>query len=554
MSTPISGLVNFVKQVFQLDKDWLSRITMAMIVLSLIWGILGIIDALMARIQEAVWATSSNFILTSQEYYGSITLHGVRDLFGFAVQLEIAIFAFISLRMLKIQPRLKWFMNLAFIIFNVSFMLLEGPIVLYPTFNDNYFSAGSWYYLAPLGLPNYSQYVLSPLWYVGMELLDIGTYMFVIWLIYHFYLASKSTKEKLPIFAVFALMTSLMIAIGWSGEAAANTWDLLAIAGVTGMNVIANQIAFWILGHSIVYIVWMPAVASMYYLIPLLANKPLYSDKMARIAALMYLIFSNNVPIHHLYMVNFPVSVKVMQEVLTYAVVVPSMLTFFNLWATVKGASVKVNLISLWISISFAGAIAAGVTGISNADISFNSIIHNTMWVPGHFHAMIFFSIVPAGFATLYYMVPMLTGRMWYSTKLGWLHMVGYMIGTAMIVYGFDNLGLAGLTRRAEIFPNTPVYVSSEIISAVGAFIADAATLVWLGNLVLTLLKGRTANLEGLSIGETISTVALQLNAPELNTSGLNKFPSHLVSISRAMKSEIPKIRTFLGRKKGNLS
>ncbi|MEM3213472.1 MAG: cbb3-type cytochrome c oxidase subunit I, partial [Metallosphaera sp.] len=190
MSTPISGLVNFVKQVFQLDKDWLSRITMAMIVLSLIWGILGIIDALMARIQEAVWATSSNFILTSQEYYGSITLHGVRDLFGFAVQLEIAIFAFISLRMLKIQPRLKWFMNLAFIIFNVSFMLLEGPIVLYPTFNDNYFSAGSWYYLAPLGLPNYSQYVLSPLWYVGMELLDIGTYMFVIWLIYHFYLAS----------------------------------------------------------------------------------------------------------------------------------------------------------------------------------------------------------------------------------------------------------------------------------------------------------------------------------------------------------------------------
>ncbi|MEM4146272.1 MAG: cbb3-type cytochrome c oxidase subunit I, partial [Metallosphaera sp.] len=174
MSTPISGLVNFVKQVFQLDKDWLSRITMAMIVLSLIWGILGIIDALMARIQEAVWATSSNFILTSQEYYGSITLHGVRDLFGFAVQLEIAIFAFISLRMLKIQPRLKWFMNLAFIIFNVSFMLLEGPIVLYPTFNDNYFSAGSWYYLAPLGLPNYSQYVLSPLWYVGMELLDIG--------------------------------------------------------------------------------------------------------------------------------------------------------------------------------------------------------------------------------------------------------------------------------------------------------------------------------------------------------------------------------------------
>ncbi|MFP3204223.1 MAG: cbb3-type cytochrome c oxidase subunit I [Metallosphaera yellowstonensis] len=514
MESPLYGLVNFVKQVFQLDKDWLSRITMAMIVMSLIWGMLGVIDAMMARLQEAVWGVSSSFILTSPEYYGSITLHGVRDLFGFAVQLEVAIFVFLSLRILRLEPRAKWFLNLAFVIFNISFMLLEGPIVLYPTFNDNYFSAGSWYYLAPLGLPNYSQYVMSPLWYVGMELLDIGTYMFVIWLIYHFYLASKQTKEKLPIFAVYALVTALMIALGWSGEAAANTWDLLAIVGLTRMDVIANQIAFWILGHSIVYIVWMPAIASMYYLIPLLANRPLYSDRMARIAALMYLIFSNNVPIHHLYMVNFPVSVKIMQEVLTYAVVIPSMLTFFNLWATVKGASVKLNLISLWISISFAGAIAAGVTGIANGDIAFDSIIHNTMWIPGHFHAMIFFSIVPAGFATLYYLVPMLTGRMWYSKSLGWLHMVGYMIGTTMVVFGFDDLGLGGLVRRAEVFPRIPTYVTPELIASLGAAIADAATLVWLGNLVLTLLKGRTANLEGVSLGEVVTGVAMQLEPP----------------------------------------
>jgi cytochrome c oxidase subunit 1/terminal oxidase heme-binding subunit I len=514
MESPLYGLVNFVKQVFQLDKDWLSRITMAMIVMSLIWGMLGVIDAMMARLQEAVWGVSSSFILTSPEYYGSITLHGVRDLFGFAVQLEVAIFVFLSLRILRLEPRAKWFLNLAFVIFNISFMLLEGPIVLYPTFNDNYFSAGSWYYLAPLGLPNYSQYVMSPLWYVGMELLDIGTYMFVIWLIYHFYLASKQTKEKLPIFAVYALVTALMIALGWSGEAAANTWDLLAMVGLTRMDVIANQIAFWILGHSIVYIVWMPAIASMYYLIPLLANRPLYSDRMARIAALMYLIFSNNVPIHHLYMVNFPVSVKIMQEVLTYAVVIPSMLTFFNLWATVKGASVKLNLISLWISISFAGAIAAGVTGIANGDIAFDSIIHNTMWIPGHFHAMIFFSIVPAGFATLYYLVPMLTGRMWYSKSLGWLHMVGYMIGTTMVVFGFDDLGLGGLVRRAEVFPRIPTYVTPELIASLGAAIADAATLVWLGNLVLTLLKGRTANLEGVSLGEVVTGVAMQLEPP----------------------------------------
>ncbi|MEW9492022.1 MAG: cbb3-type cytochrome c oxidase subunit I [Candidatus Aramenus sulfurataquae] len=537
MASVSKGFLNLVNALFQLDKPWLSRITMGMIVLSLVWGILGIVDALMVRIQEATWAVSASLLITSQEYYGSVALHAMRDLFGFAVQLEFAIFIFLSLRMLNLEPRAKWLLNVGFILFNTSFMLIEGPIVAYPVFNDNYFPSNSWYYLSPYGLPEYSQYVISPLWYFGWELMDIGTYIFVIWLVYHFYLATKTRKEKLPIFAVFALMTALMTGIGWSGELAANTWDILAYYGITGLNVIANQIAFGILWHSIVYIVWMPAVGALYYLIPLLANKPIYSDKMARIAALLYLIFSNNVPIHHLYMVDLPATIKILEEVLTYAVVVPSMLTFFNLWATVKGANVNINLISAWTIISFAGAIAAGVTGISNATISFDAMIHDSMWVPGHFHAMIFWSIVPAGFATLYYMIPMLTGRMWHSNKLGWIHMAGYMVGTAMLIVGFDALGVSGLVRKAEVFPLIPAYITPEVVATVGAFIADVATLGWLGNLMLTLLKGRTANFDGVSVDEVVPTIAMSLGAPSLKgaTKPLNVVKSKVL---RAMRLE----------------
>jgi cytochrome c oxidase subunit 1/terminal oxidase heme-binding subunit I len=129
---------------------------------------------------------------------------------------------------------------------------------------------------------------------------------------------------------------------------------------------------------------------------------------------------------------------------------------------------------------------------------------------------MIFWSIVPAGFATLYYMVPMLTGRQWYSNKIGWIHMIGYMIGTTMVIYGMDALGLAGLIRKAEIFPLIPAYITPEVIATVGAVIADVATLGWLGNLVLTLLKGRTGNFENLSVDEAVSTVAMYLSAPSL--------------------------------------
>lgn len=45
--------------------------------------------------------------LSPQEYEGSITLHGIRDLFGFAQQLIFAIFFYFTFKMLNVQPRLS---------------------------------------------------------------------------------------------------------------------------------------------------------------------------------------------------------------------------------------------------------------------------------------------------------------------------------------------------------------------------------------------------------------------------------------------------------------
>lgn len=511
-------LVSIVNAIFQLDKDWVTRITMAMIVMSIVWGALGVVDALMVRIQEASWGLTQTLPLTPQEYYASITLHGMRDLFGFAQQLEFAIFIYFTFKMLKMEPRAKWFFNVSFILFNIAFMLLEGPILIVNSQGfDNYFPSEGWYYLVPLGLPGYSLYVVSPLWYFGWMLIDVATYMQTLWIIYHYYLHSKNpSREKLPIFLVFTLMDVLLYAIGYSGETVANIWDILAFYGLVGMNAIANQIAFGILWHAVVYMAWLPAVGAMYLLIPMLANKPLYSDKMARVAAVLYLLFSNNVPIHHLYMVDLPIAIKVLTEILTYGVVLPSLMTFFNLLATVKGARVEWNILTAFTSLSFVGSIFSGVTGISNATITFDAVIHETMWVVGHFHGFILLSIVPAGFAVIYLMIPMMTGRSWYSSRLMWIHFYGYLVGSSMVVLGFDELGLTGLIRKAEIFPLSQTFIPGELVASIGAFIADVATVVWLVNLVLTLVRGRTANIESLTDSFTVITMQTASNLPNL--------------------------------------
>lgn len=62
-------LVSVVNAIFQLDKDWVTKITMAMIVMSIVWGALGVIDALMVRIQEVPWGLTQTLLLTPQEYY-----------------------------------------------------------------------------------------------------------------------------------------------------------------------------------------------------------------------------------------------------------------------------------------------------------------------------------------------------------------------------------------------------------------------------------------------------------------------------------------------------
>jgi len=541
----LAKVSNLVKDIFQLDKDWVTRATMGMIVLSIIWGILGIIDAFMVRVQEVSWGLAQTLPLTAQEYYGSITLHGMRDLFGFAQQLILAIFIYFTFKMLNVQPRLKWMFNLGFVLFNISFMLFEGPIIITTQSGfDNYFSATGWYYLAPLGISGQSLYVVSPLWYIGWILLEVGIYLMTGWYVYHFYLASKQTKEKLPIFLVFGLVTAILMLESYSGSFITALWDLLAFYHLTGYNVIADQISFVTLWHGIVYIAWFPAVGAMYLLIPMLANKPLFSDRMGRISALLYLIFATGpLGIHHLYMVNFPVAVKLAVEVLTDGIIVPSMMTFLNLWATAKGANVQWNVLTGLTVMSFAGSIFGGVMGISNSVIAFDAIEHESMYIVSHFHAFILFSIVPAGFAALYLMLPMMTKRMWYSSKMAWVHFWGYMVGVIMVVMGFDYLGITGLIRKEEIYPLTSTFITGQIITAAGAVIADLATVVWLINVVLTLIKGRVMEAEGLSLGELTTSVAMALNGNDDFVStgfmkGVNFVKTEISHIATDMKKK----------------
>jgi heme/copper-type cytochrome/quinol oxidase subunit 1 len=491
-----------IKTIFQTDKSWESRVLAFTLAWGVAWAVVGGGDALLVRVQETSYSLTGSLLETPWVYYAGLTLHAIRFLFGFAQQIEMGVFVFLAVKLTNTNPTHRWVIWISLIMINASIFLLEGPISPSTSFLDTYFSATGWDSLAPLGVPGYSQYVVSVTWWAGWLLLELSTFLWGAWVMN---LLIRNLKGKFNYISIFVFLTTLLFFVGYLAPFVSTNWEWLSAAFGIGLNTLWNQTIFWFFGHSVVYMLFLPAVVVLYYIIPLLVNRPIYSEKMAVGSAVLYFAFSDIVPIHHLYLTVFPAWVNLAQELMTYGVVVPSIMTFFNLWATVKGVGhVRWTVPLAFAVFSFGGAIAAGVTGVANATVSVDAIIHNTMWVVGHFHAMIDLMIVPGIFALLYMVQPVIMNKGWFSRRLAWGHFWLTLIGGAGISVFMDSLGLDGILRRSMTFPLIGTVTSDEILLTVFALAFGLGQILFVLNVVGSMYGGRPMNFEGLSFDKSL--------------------------------------------------
>ena len=92
-----------------------------------------------------------------------------------------------------------------------------------------------------------------------------------------------------------------------------------------------------------------------------------------------------------------------------------------------------------------------GISGISNASYNLNLVLHNTTWVPGHFHLTVASAVTLSFMGISYWLVPYLTGRQLWKPKWAvaqaWIWFVGMLIfSNAMHV-----VGLLGAPRRVPL-------------------------------------------------------------------------------------------------------
>lgn len=356
----------------------------------------------------------------------------------------------------------------------------------------------------------YAPLQASPYFYIALVLLVVGSWLSG-WGIFSQYRYWKKTHQgKLsPLFGYMAVITMLMWQIATLGVAAAVLFQFIpwSFGWVDTINVMLSRTLFWYFGHPLVYFWLLPAYMCWYVVIPKVIGGKIYSDALARLTFIMLLLFSIPVGFHHQLMEPGISSFwKFLQVILTFMVVIPSLTTAFSLFAMfelngrAKGTRGWFGWLKVlpWKDVRFFAPfmgmlvfIPAGAGGIINASNQMNAVVHNTMWVTGHFHLTAATTVALTFFGITYWLIPAITGRTLTAkmNRLGMIQTILWSIGMFFMSGSMHIIGLFGAPRRTAYttyndHPEAVSWMPYNIAMAIGGTILFMSILVLIYNIV----------------------------------------------------------------------
>ncbi len=239
-----------------------------------------------------------------------------------------------------------------------------------------------------------------------------------------------------------------------------------AFGWTPGVNVMLTRMFFWYFGHPLVYFWIMGAYVIWYSIIPTRYNGNVFSDGLTRLTFIMLLLLSTPVGIHHEFTEpGINPAWKLLHMSLTYGVVIPSFLTAFAIFASFEMAAIKRGLHGFWQTATslpwndpvFAAAgygmllfILGGFGGMVNASYSVDMLVHNTIWIVGHFHATVGGPVALTFLGCTYYLIPRLTGRELWAPQLALWQTRLWFIGMLVMSLSMHYAGLLGAPRRTS--------------------------------------------------------------------------------------------------------
>ena len=282
-------------------------------------------------------------------------------------------------------------------------------------------------------------------------------------------------------------------------------------SGSIGINgPILYQHIFWGYAHPAVYIIILPAMGLTSLLISTFARNKVFGYFSMALSMFSIMFLSFFVWMHHMFTIGAGQTFLLLFSASTFLVAVPSGIKVFNWLMTMYAGEIKLEIPFLFAVSFIVGFILGGSTGVFNAVVSLDLVVHDTYWIVGHFHLIIVGGAVSAFFGGFYYIFPHMTGKM-YNNKLAYAHWILWTIGGWITYIGMHILGLYGMPRRyysynstlaeKEILFGLTMKTWHQIVS-VGAYLMALSVLFLIINIVHSIFKGKPAGDDPFNLGE----------------------------------------------------
>lgn len=317
----------------------------------------------------------------------------------------------------------------------------------------------------------YPPMAAHPVFYFGLVFVVLGIWMLSAGAFIQVASWRKANKgQHLPILAFFATGAFVLL-VGATAFVAVEVLFMIipwTLGWVDGINVMLARTLFWAFGHTAVNIWYLTAVSAWYVVLPKIIGGTRFNDQLTRIVVIALVIMNITGGFHHQIVdPAITLEIKIMHVFMSLAIGFPSLMTAYALFRVMERTARKKGGKGLlgwfkkmpWGDVRFLAPfiamlafIPAGAGGIAQTTNQLNGVVHNTMWVVGHFHLTLGMSVVMTFFGISYWLVPYLSGRVLTPAmnKVGVIQTIIWTIGMIFMAITMHIAGLMGSPRRTS--------------------------------------------------------------------------------------------------------
>ena len=268
---------------------------------------------------------------------------------------------------------------------------------------------------------------------------------------------------------------------------------------------VQDALVQWWYGHNAVaFFLTTPYLGMMYYFLPKMANRPVYSYKLSILHFWSLIFIYIWAGPHHLLYTSLPSWAQSLGVAFSVMLIAPSWGGMINGLLTLRGAWDKVRE-DPKLKFMVVGLTAYGMATFEGPMLAFkqiNAIAHYTDWIVAHVHVGALGWNGFLTFAILYWLIPRIYNTTLYSVKLASFH---FWIGTLGIIFYAVPLYFAGFTQglmwkeftpegvlRYPNFLETVLQIlPMYVMRAIGGALYLTGVIVMTYNLIKTMKSGK---------------------------------------------------------------